>query len=406
MCRLRVQTASNCLGICRFCCCSSHRKGYIEPFAVDSMADTSRVEDMRARSRIETAKPKYTGTFDYHGAFAASGQDNAFTMDSFLAGLSVSIQSKDAEQIVFDISGIDAPIANALRRIMIAELPTMAIETVNIYNNTSILQDEVLAHRLGLVPIRADPRMFTYKSERDKTGSGTGTEGDSRASPMPSYTDQEETEENTLVFELKALCRRRPGSYAADAPDSEKYENSSVYARNLVWVPLGDQAKAFADNPPGPVHPDILLAKLRPGQELDLVLKCEKGIGREHAKWSPVSTAAYRLLPDIRITGKPAVGKEAEQLLSMCGRDVFDIEDTADGQRHAVVARPRNCSMCRNCIRTPEWAERVQLYRVKNHFIFSVETTGALPPDQLFIEAVKALTAKARDSIEKIAAQE
>ena len=43
-----------------------------------------------------------------------------------------------------------------------------------------------------------------------------------------------------------------------------------------------------------------------------------------------------------------------------------------------------------------------QLYRVKNHFIFSVETTGALPPDQLFLEAVKILTKKARDSIDKI----
>ena len=39
----------------------------------------------------------------------------------------------------------------------------MAIETVAIWNNTSILQDEVLAHRLGLIPIKADPRLFEYK---------------------------------------------------------------------------------------------------------------------------------------------------------------------------------------------------------------------------------------------------
>lgn len=41
----------------------------------------------------------------------------------------------------------------------------MAIEKVHIYNNTSIIQDEVLAHRLGLIPIKADPRLFEYKSE-------------------------------------------------------------------------------------------------------------------------------------------------------------------------------------------------------------------------------------------------
>ena len=41
----------------------------------------------------------------------------------------------------------------------------MAIEKVHIYNNTSIIQDEVLAHRLGLIPIKADPRLFEYKQE-------------------------------------------------------------------------------------------------------------------------------------------------------------------------------------------------------------------------------------------------
>lgn len=44
----------------------------------------------------------------------------------------------------------------------------------------------------------------------------------------------------------------------------------------------------FIDNPPHPVHDDILIAKLRPGQEIDLVCWCVKGIGRDHAKFSPV----------------------------------------------------------------------------------------------------------------------
>ena len=39
----------------------------------------------------------------------------------------------------------------------------MAVEKVFIYNNTSIVQDEILAHRLGLVPIKADPRLFEYR---------------------------------------------------------------------------------------------------------------------------------------------------------------------------------------------------------------------------------------------------
>ena len=39
----------------------------------------------------------------------------------------------------------------------------MAIEKVHIYNNTSIIQDEVLAHRLGLIPLKADPRKFNFR---------------------------------------------------------------------------------------------------------------------------------------------------------------------------------------------------------------------------------------------------
>lgn len=55
----------------------------------------------------------------------------------------------------------------------------MAIEKVFVYNNTSIVQDEVLAHRLGLIPIKADPRLFEYRSAGTETarlmsGSGLG----------------------------------------------------------------------------------------------------------------------------------------------------------------------------------------------------------------------------------------
>ena len=63
----------------------------------------------------------------------------------------------------FDLIGVDAAIANAFRRILLAEVPTMAIEDVYIWNNTSVIQDEVLAHRLGLIPIKADPAKFGWQ---------------------------------------------------------------------------------------------------------------------------------------------------------------------------------------------------------------------------------------------------
>ena len=71
--------------------------------------------------------------------------------------------------------GIDVSIANALRRIMIAEVPTVAIEHVYMWNNTSVMHDEVLSHRMGLIPIMVDPRMFeTFEGECMKLFSFTG----------------------------------------------------------------------------------------------------------------------------------------------------------------------------------------------------------------------------------------
>merc|ERR1712153_61836 len=80
--------------------------------------------------------------------------------------------------------------ANAFRRILLAEVPTMAIEKVLITDNTSIIHDEVLAHRLGLVPIFADPNDFQYKS-----------------------ADKDYDDKNSILFKLSVKCTRNP-----DAP--------------------------------------------------------------------------------------------------------------------------------------------------------------------------------------------
>ena len=93
-------------------------------------------------------------------------------VEQLRARLRIHIVKLDAEEMVFDLIGADASLANALRRILLAEVPTMAIlETVHLFANSSILHDEVLAHRLGLVPILADPALF------EELPSGAGGDG-------------------------------------------------------------------------------------------------------------------------------------------------------------------------------------------------------------------------------------
>lgn len=78
----------------------------------------------------------------------------------------------------------------------------------------------------------------------------------------------------------------------------------------------------------------------------------------------------------------------------MCPMEVFDIEDLGQGPQ-AVVARPRDCTICRECIRKDGWNEKVEIRRKADHFLFSVETVGAIKPEVIVRDAISILKEKA-----------
>jgi DNA-directed RNA polymerase I and III subunit RPAC1 len=259
-----------------------------------------------------------------------------FSLKSFSKNTKIEILSLNNEEIVFDIIGIEPPLANALRRILISEIPTMAIENINLYQNTSVIPDEVLSHRLGLIPIYADANEFQYKK------------------PSEDFN-----EFNSINFKLHIKC------------DKDKQtgliKNEEVYSSSLVWIPKGSQDKRFvAQETIRVVNDDILIAKLRPGQEIEAELICVKGIGRTHAKWSPVCTAYYRLLPEIEIT-EDIVNEDAINLKKTCPTGVYDIEDYK-GLKKAYVKNPRNCTTCRECLRPNEFKNKINLTKVPDHY--------------------------------------
>lgn len=283
--------------------------------------------------------------------------DNSWDHAKFKKGFSINITSLSDEVVTFDLVGIDPPLANAFRRILIAEVPTVAISRVTMYQNTGVIHDENLAHRLGLVPIQFEPNNLEWKP-----------------------SDAEFSESNSIRFNLHVVC---------------KTDRRSVYSKDLVWKPWSkEQQKQFEDAPPRPVADDILIAQLRSNQEIECECFCEKGVGKEHAKWSPVCTAFYRLLPDISLT-KPIVGDDAELLKKTCPGGVFDIEEVPGVGKRVVVGDVRKCTTCRECIETfPGEEKGIVLAKKKNHFLFTIESTGSIPAPLLFQKALVKLKEK------------
>lgn len=78
----------------------------------------------------------------------------------------VKIRTVRDDFMKFELRDTDASIANALRRVMIAEVPTVAIDLVEIEVNSSVLNDEFIAHRLGLVPLTSE-RAMAMRFSRD-----------------------------------------------------------------------------------------------------------------------------------------------------------------------------------------------------------------------------------------------
>ncbi|KAG0671384.1 DNA-directed RNA polymerase core subunit rpc40 [Kluyveromyces marxianus] len=318
---------------------------------------------------IEYNRVTNTSSTDFPGF--ASDQDNAWDLDRFKNSFDVRIESLDDREVNFDLVGVDTSIANAFRRIMISEVPSVAPEYVYFFNNTSVLQDEVLAHRIGLVPLKVDPDMLSWI--------------DSSLPESERFTD-----ENTIVMSLNVKCTRNP-----DAPPNCEdprilYRNAHIYARDLKFEPQGKQVEQFAKCPVVAADPDILLAKLRPGQEISLRAHCILGIGSDHAKFSPVATASYRLLPQIDILDEIR-GEDAKKFVKCFAKGVADI----DSEGRAYIKDPRKDTVSREVLRHEEFQGKVKLGRVRDHFIFNVESAGAMTPEEIFFKSVRILKNKA-----------
>ncbi|KAF1993800.1 insert subdomain of RNA polymerase alpha subunit [Amniculicola lignicola CBS 123094] len=358
-------------------------------------------EERRRRKLLTIGDERVANTASNDLPSLFPGEDMDFNLHEFKKNFNVQFHTSSAHDSTFSLTGLDTSLANAFRRICISEIPTVAIEDVYIMQNNGVMQDEVLAQRLGLIPLKGSPSGLRWLRWYIK--------------PSPDDPDAFVTppsDHNVVVMKLNVKCEWREGGLqlaAKGETDPDKlYKNHAVYAKHLKYVPTGKQEEMFKDGPIEAVHPDILITKMRPGQELDLMVHAMKGIGADHAKFSPVATASYRLLPTIDITS-PILSAEAKKFARCFPKGVIALapvtteqsrKDPAlkdhEGELHAVVSDPMRDTVSRECLRHDEFKNKVKLGRVRDHFIFSVESTGQWESDELFLESVRLLKVKAQ----------
>lgn len=270
--------------------------------------------------------------------------------------MQIQVLSRDKNSTRFMLSGVSTAFANALRRVMVSEVPTMAIEDCMIVENTSTLFDEVLSHRLGLIPLTTDLDSYVTPEE-----CSCGTElGCSRCRVSLSM-DAEAVEESRYVFssELKS-----------EDPDTR------------------------------PVSDMIPIAKLAPGQKIRLEAYARLGKGMEHSKWQPVSACGYKYLPKLLIDPKRCTA--CGECVKACPKGVLEIE-----KGKLVAKRELECTLCGDCAKAcPEKRKPpIQVGWDEETYIFQIESTGALASDRIVAEAGRVLRRKAVALEEALAAR-
>ncbi|KAF7718229.1 Uncharacterized protein PECH_002042 [Penicillium ucsense] len=186
-----------------------------------------------------------------------------YEMDLEPTGPQVTVREVEPLRVDFRLSSVDLAMANSLRRVILAEVPTVALDLIEIENNTSVIPDEMLAHRLGLIPLNAKNCDSDLEYTRD-------------------CSCEDYCVKCSVTLSLHVRC------------ESEKM---TVFARDLEV--LGDRVNDTIGDPvitdaegQGPV-----ICKLAKGQEIKLKCLAKKGTAKEHAKWAPTAAVGFEYDP-------------------------------------------------------------------------------------------------------------
>ncbi|MHA1379051.1 MAG: DNA-directed RNA polymerase subunit D [Candidatus Helarchaeota archaeon] len=263
--------------------------------------------------------------------------------------MNIRIIEKSKEKLKLIIEGFEPSFINSLRRIILAEVPTLAIEDVWIVENTSPLYDEIIAKRLGLIPIKTDLESFILPDQCSCNGAGC-------PQCQVAFTLNKEALDDRIVV--------YSGDLESQDPES---------------IPSVDK---------------IPILHLEKGQKIVLEAYAKLGLGLDHAKWQSVGTCSFSFLPKINIDYEKCTvcGICAEQ----CPRNIIKIKDD-----RVSIENVLDCSLCTICEKVCE-EEAIKISWNRNNSIFKLESTGALPPEKIIFQAATILKNKGKELLKKL----
>jgi len=167
-----------------------------------------------------------------------------------LISIDLKVIEKQDDQITIKFNNVPRQYVNALRRLSISEVPTFAIDDVVILENSSVMHDEAVAHRLGLIPLRTDLKKFN----------------------LPNNCDCKSALGCTNCRVLLQLD--------AEAKDKTKIITTSELISEDEFVK--------------PVNQDIPIITLAPGQKMKFEAYARLGLGKDHAKWQAATISVVK----------------------------------------------------------------------------------------------------------------
>ena len=241
------------------------------------------------------------------------------------------------DRIRYLLSGVSAAFANGIRRASMSEVPILAIDEINLYDNTSVLFDEQIGLRIGEIPLVAEDLDLFSQPEECQCG-GTGCPG-CRVDFM--------------------LSKEGPGM---------------VYSEDIQFTDPGVR----------PAFEKIPIVILGEGEKLVMEGHATKRVGKEHTKWQAGTLCGYKNLPSITIND---ACDGCGMCVEACPRQILVIDEG-----RAKATNILECSLCKLCVGACEGAA-ITLTPVMDSFVVSIEGSGSV--------AARDLVARAADEIKK-----